>query len=191
MFGLKNFGILVALALAVALSGCGGASYDVSGAWFAKPFDFFGRDSGYTYSELQESRKERPIAAPDLVDSHGACAGSVTQAQIQPSPGDTGGSPQMPADGASMLVGGLALGMSECEVVHRVGQPTNVQISSEANGDRLVVMTYDGGPRPGIYRFERGRLMEMDSVQVAAPAPKTVKKKPPKAKKTAKNNNAA
>jgi hypothetical protein len=81
----------------------------------------------------------------------------------------------------------LALGMSECEVVYRAGQPSGVQIGRNPNGDRTAVLTYQSGPRPGIYRFERGRLMEMDSV---GPPPNTVKQ-PARAKKPRKQNNQA
>ena len=51
------------------------------------------------------------------------------------------------------------------------------------NGERTAVLTYNGGPRPGIYRFERGQLAEMDRVAVPAPAPLPVKKKSAKSQK--------
>ena len=38
--------------------------------------------------------------------------------------------------------GGIALGMSECDVVFRAGQPTAVQIGKNPNGDRTAVLTY-------------------------------------------------
>jgi hypothetical protein len=53
------------------------------------------------------------------------------------------------------------------------------------------VLSYQSGPRPGIYHFERGRLMQMDRVEVAEPAPKPAKKKPAKTKKPAPGNNPA
>jgi hypothetical protein len=44
-------------------------------------------------------------------------------------------------------------------------------------------LTFKSGPRPGLYRFNSGRLAEMDRVEVPPPPPqpekkKTVKKKP-------------
>jgi hypothetical protein len=71
--------------------------------------------------------------------------------------------------------------MSECDVVYRAGSPSSVQLGKSQNGDRSLSLTYNGGPRPGIYRFESGRLVEMDRVEVAAPAPapKVLKKKKP------------
>ena len=71
--GLNRSGALPALALAVALSGCANVDSNSSQSWFSKPLDLFGRSGGYTFSELQESRKERPITANDLVDGNGAC----------------------------------------------------------------------------------------------------------------------
>ena len=73
--------------------------------------------------------------------------------------------------------------MSECDVVYRAGQPTAVQLGKNPNGDRTAVLTFSGGPRSGIYRFERGRLMEMDRVEEPPPAPEVVKKKPKVARK--------
>ena len=52
-----------------------------------------------------------------------------------------------------------------------------------------MALTFNSGPRPGVYRFAGGRLTEMDRVEVpqaAAPEPakkKMVKKKPDKTKK--------
>ena len=82
-----------------------------------------------------------------------------------------------------MLGGGVALGMTECDVVQRAGQPSSVQLGNAPNGERTAVLTYNGGPRPGIYRFERGQLAEMDRVAVPAPAPQPVKKKSAKSQK--------
>ena len=49
-------------------------------------------------------------------------------------------------------------------------------------GSRSLVLTYNAGPRPGIYRFENGRLSEMDRVEGPPPAAdkKAAKKKPAK-----------
>jgi hypothetical protein len=80
--------------------------------------------------------------------------------------------------------------MSECEVVSRAGAPASVQIGQAPNGDRTAVLTYNSGPRPGIYRFERGHLMQLDRVDVPAPPPQTAKKKPVKPKRQAANSGA-
>jgi hypothetical protein len=72
--------------------------------------------------------------------------------------------------------------MSECDVVARLGQATDVNFGTGLHGSRSVVLTYRAGPRPGIYRFENGRLAAMDRVEGLPPAAdrKTTKKKPAK-----------
>jgi len=166
-------GAVAALTMAIALGGCADIGWD-SGSFFRKPIDVVGRNSGYTFSDLQESRQTRPVADSDLVDANGGCP--------------AGAAP--PGGAASGLGEGVGLGMSECEVVARAGPPNSVQLGRNPNGDRTAVLSYQSGPRPGVYHFERGRLMQMDRVEVAPP-PQAAKKKPAKAKKPAAANNPA
>ena len=152
-------------------------------AWFAKPLDVSGRNAGYTFSELQETKqRQRPITANDLVNSNGSCPPPAMAPAPRPAPGQTA-VPAAPPDTAALLGGGVALGMSECDVVFRAGQPSSVQIGSLPNGDRTAMLTLRPGPRAGIYRFQRGVLKDMDSVPVAAAPPQAVKKKSAKAAK--------
>lgn len=177
-------GVLAALGLGLTLAGCANADvFDTNERWFARPFDVAGRNAGYTFSELQETKTARgSVGANDMVDASGACpAMPAANAAVAPAPAESQGVTPAPAGSPeqSLLGGTVALGMSECEVVYRAGAPANVQIGANPNGERSVVLTYNGGPRPGIYRFEAGRLMDMDRVEVAAPkAVKPVKKKP-------------
>ncbi len=179
-------GVIAALATAVALSGCANVDLDNPQAWFAKPADFFGRSSGYTFSELQEAKQQhRQITANDLVDPNGGCP-PPAQAQAQPGaqPNPAAAQAMPAADTASLLGGGIALGMTECDVVFRAGAPSSVQIGKAPNGDRTAVLTFNTAPRPGIYRFQAGTLMEMDRVAVPAPPPVAKKKASPSAKST-------
>jgi hypothetical protein len=83
------------------------------------------------------------------------------------------------------VLGGVALGMTECQVVRRAGQPGNVAIGGGARGERNVTITYLAGTWPGIYHFDGGRLKEIDSVpetQRPTPKAKRVKKKPTRPK---------
>jgi hypothetical protein len=73
---------------------------------------------------------------------------------------------------------GIALQMTECQVVAVAGTTDRVEISGGPGGQRLVTLTYLTGDRPGIYRFVNGRLNSMERVE-APPQPK-------KATKTAK-----
>jgi hypothetical protein len=173
------------MVMAMSLCGCGSDMTWESG-WFRKPVDVLGRNAGYSYSDLGESSLSRPITANDMVDAGGNCPPPAAPQQAQPAAAT---SPAPPANDASQLGGGIGLGMSECEVVYRAGQPTRVEIGQNPNGDRTAVMTYLSGPRPGIYRFERGRLMQLDRVAEPAPPPQATKKKPAKPKKP--SNNAA
>jgi hypothetical protein len=174
---------LAALMLGVALSGCANTDvFDNNERWFSRPFDMTGRKGGYTFAELQESSKNRPITANDLVSTNGACpplpAPPMQSAPPPPSPVAAGGpGPEpAPAEPPSLLGQGIALGMSECDVVYRAGPANSVQLGRNPNGDRTLVLTYDSGPRPGIYRFQGGRLMDMDRVNVPSPEPKVAKK---------------
>jgi hypothetical protein len=93
-------------------------------------------------------------------------------------------------DANSLLGGGIALGMSECDVVYRAGQPNGIQLGRNPNGDRTAVLSYGSGPRPGVYHFEGGRLMQMDRVAEPAPPPEQAKKKKPVKSAKKKNDQA-
>jgi hypothetical protein len=164
-------GVLAALAMAGVLGGCADVGWD-SGTLFRKPVDVAGRTSGYTYSDLQESRQARPVSDSDLVDANGSCPAAAA-----------------PGSDASASSEGVGLGMTECEVVARAGPPNSVQLGRNPNGERTAVISYQSGPRPGIYHFERGRLTQMDRVEVTPPPPQA-KKKPAKTKKPAAGNSA-
>jgi hypothetical protein len=170
-FGSIRSGVVAALAMAATLGGCGDVGWD-TGTLFRKPVDVAGRSSGYTFSDLQESRQARPVTDSDLVDANGSCPVVAAPDSGAPGPGE-----------------GVGLGMTECEVVARAGPPNSVQLGRNPNGDRTAVVSYQSGPRPGIYHFERGRLTQMDRVEVAPPPPQA-KKKPAKAKKPATGNSA-
>jgi hypothetical protein len=177
---------LVALAMASVLGGCGDVGWD-AGTLFRKPIDVTGRESGYSYSDLQESRQNRPVNDSDLVDAGGSCPAAAAPPAAA---GGPAGGPGASAAYVPALGEGVGLGMTECEVVRRAGPPNSVQLGRNPNGDRTAVLSYQSGPRPGIYHFERGRLMQMDRVEVPEPPPQA-KKKPAKAKKPPAANHAA
>ena len=107
----------------------------------------------------------RPVTAEDLVGPQGQCAGS----------GQVSGVTQ----------GGIALEMTECEVVKRAGTPENVELGTTERGERAATLTYISGPRPGIYRFAAGRLYAIDRAQEPPPEPPKTKKPPAKKPKSA------
>jgi hypothetical protein len=185
-FRAHEIGVAGALAVAAALGGCANVDYENKDAWFSKPFEFVSRKGGYAYSELQTSKdRSRPITANDLVAANGSCPPpAVPQAAATAAGNQPDGVPAS-TDSNSLLGGGVALGMSECDVVFRAGAPSAVQIGKNPNGDRTAVLTFNSGPRPGIYHFEAGALAEVERVQTA-PAPALAAKKKPASKASAK-----
>ena len=59
---------------------------------------------------------------------------------------------------------GIALSMTECQVVSVAGYTDRVEIGANERGERVVTLTYLSGDRPGIYRFRGGRLVNMERV---------------------------
>jgi hypothetical protein len=86
------------------------------------------------------------------------------------------------APGAPPVIGGIALGMTECEAVRRAGLPSNVTIGAGDKGERKTVLTYLGGAWPGIYTFQAGRLKEIARAPEPPKPAKPVKKKTVKKK---------
>jgi hypothetical protein len=123
-----------------------------------------------------ERLADRPVGsmAGDLAS---APMQAATPASANPNAALPGQSP-----GAPQLMGGVALGMSECDVVRRVGLASNVNISAGDRGERKVVLTYLSSTWPGIYTFDAGRLKVVDR----APVPETPAKPPAKKQKAKK-----
>jgi hypothetical protein len=111
----------------------------------------------------QPTHELRPVTAADLVDAQGQCAGGQ----------------------AAAAQGGIALEMTECEVVGRAGAPENVQLGTTDRGERSLTLTYMSGPRPGIYRFAAGRLYAIERGEEPPPEPAKPKKPAPKKPKSA------
>jgi hypothetical protein len=107
----------------------------------------------------------RPVTAEDLVGPQGQCTGI--------------------GQDAVATQGGIALQMTECEVVKRAGTPGNIELGTTDRGERAVTLTYASGPRPGIYRFAGGRLYAIERSQEPPPEPPKAKKPPAKKPKSA------
>ena len=178
----NRLGIVAALPIAVALCGCSNIGLDNDQPWFRKPLFLTGQTGGYTFSDTQQARQDRPITANDLVSANGTCPPPAAMAQPAPGGASPAAAPAAAPDGSSVSGEPVGLGMSECDVVWRAGAPGNIELGQTPGGERTAVLTYQSGPRPGIYRFTAGRLMEMDGVAPSAP-PQVAKKKPAKAKK--------
>jgi hypothetical protein len=64
----------------------------------------------------------------------------------------------------------VALGHTECDVARAIGiAPDNVNLSNNSRGDRVALITWTRGPRPGAYTFTSGRLTAIERVDVPEP----------------------
>jgi hypothetical protein len=200
-------GIVLICATALAVAGCKNSAQVFTdqndGGWFSKPVEIFNKPEWAkpaSVSKTADLGPSGPVGPDDLVGGDGRCGVTAPPAQAaapeQPPAdravgsvaGDLAGTP-MPAGAVNApdasgptVMGGVALGMTECQTVQRAGTPGNVSIGSGEKGDRSVVLTYLSGPWPGIYRFSDGRLKVVER----APAPPAPPKAPPKKKKAAK-----
>lgn len=187
-FRANDICVVGALAGALALGACANVDVENKDAWFSKPFQFVSRGGGYTFSELQESKdRTRPVTANDVVAANGSCPPppAMQQAPAAPAANQPGNAPAA-TDTSTLLGGGIALGMSECDVVFRAGAPSAVEIGKNPNGDRTAVLTFNSGPRPGVYHFQAGALIEVERAQTAPVVPQTAKKKPASPKASSK-----
>jgi hypothetical protein len=171
---------LVMFIVAPALAGCGGTLSDYSlkdQEWFQRPAKIFGTKS--LSLETPPLHSDKPVSPDDLITAEGACPGMAPSAPpaeanaMQNPKAEQAAAPVAPAGGP------IALGHTECDVARSAGVPNNVNISTNQHGERLVVLTYTQGSRPGIYTFTAGRLTSLEAVpQQAAPKPaKPTKKK--------------
>jgi hypothetical protein len=200
-------GVGIALAAAAVLGGCSnGPDLTERSNWFSKPVDMFATPDWAKSADANTAAlgPKGAVAPNDLVNADGSCAPAeappvaaaaapqsapVATASADPMGGlqtGPGAGPGMGPAGAPVL-GGIALGMSECEAVRRAGQPSHVAIGAGEKGERKVVVTYTGGNLPGIYTFYSGRLKEI----AAAPAPEKPKHAPKKKKPVKRANSAA
>ena len=116
------------------------------------------RPDWLSYSGHKEEFALRPAGAHDLVGPDGQCA-------AQTNSGEPTGEAQ------ALAQSGIALQMTECDVVRRAGAPDSVELGTSQGGERLAVLTYSRGLRPGIYRFTSGRLISIErGPEPAAPA---------------------
>lgn len=127
-----------------------------------------------------------PVSPEDEVDAAGRCGVAQTpQADVSVGTvaGDLGSTATVTPAEQGVVPGGIALGMTECQVVAHAGQPGQVDVGAGDGGERKVVLTYMNGPWPGMYTFASGRLKAIDRVAQPEPA------KP--ARKKARSNRAA
>ncbi|MDH2340866.1 hypothetical protein QCM77_24490 [Bradyrhizobium sp. SSUT18] len=158
-------------AVAPLVAGCSGGTdlFSRDAQWFSTPSRLFIRNISIESPPLTP---DRPVGAEDLVSADGGCPGLAPP----PGPADANASTTSPAP----MGGTVALGHTECDVVRGIGAPSNVNLSGDAAGRRVAVVTWTTGPRAGIYTFTAGRLSSIEGTPEAPVLPKATKPKPKK-----------
>ena len=175
-------GLLVLLLVGPLLAGCAGVGSDMfSSDLLSKDADWFSR-SGRVFTknvsiDSPPLSPNKPVSPDDLISADGMCPGMA--------PAGTTDANAL-ADGAAGAPAGsrpgvVALGHTECDVARGNGAPDNVNLSTNPRGERVAVLTYSRGARPGIYTFTAGRLTVVERgpepvQQPKAARPKTKKK---------------
>jgi hypothetical protein len=139
-----------------------------------KPETLLRKPDWATFSGGKNDFELRPITPADLLTSDGQCGAVPGQASGFADTTAPGSAPQ-----AAAPVGGIALQMTECDVVRRAGPVEQIDIGTNERGDRTVTLTYLHGPAPGIYRFTAGRLASIERAPLPPPAPPKQKGKKP------------
>jgi len=192
---------MIVFVATLALAGCAATptSDATPAASGSKLSDVFATPDWAKFSTGERTKTVvRAITPDDLIGTDGSCAATrVATPEPQPATETDGAGNNQPPSIAPVqpgptVAGGIALAMTECDVASRAGFPGNVEIGSEAGGERTAVLTYRQGPWPGLYRFRGGRLVAIERVEVIEPPkPKKVAKpaKPP-SKVNLRNSNA-
>lgn len=146
--------------LAPLVTGCGGvgALSDFSlkdQEWFARPNKIF--KGGNSSIETPPLSATKEVSANDLISSEGQCPGATA-----PGPADANASTE-----GQVATAPVALGHTECDVARAIAvAPDSVNLSNNARGDRVALITWRTGPRPGAYTFTSGRLTSIERVDV-------------------------
>jgi hypothetical protein len=187
---ISRIALVCAVALAGSVAGCKNSAQVLDsnneGTWFSKPVDVFASPEWANLRGDQRTPElgpQGPVGPDNLVGADGRCSapGQAQAAAPQPAPAAESNPNerlQSPEPAGPQVVGGIGLGMSECDAVRRAGVPGNVNIGTGNRGERTVVLTYLTGPWPGIYHFSDGRLKVIER----APEQPKPAKAPPKKK---------
>jgi hypothetical protein len=179
--------LLALLLVAPLMAGCsGGGMGDMfQSDLLSKDAQWFSRSGRLAINnvsiETPPLTPNKPVTAQDLVSADGLCPGMAPPAGSNALTDGAAGAPPQPT-----TTGTVALGHTECDVVRGIGSPGSVNLSNNARGDRVAVVSYSQGQRAGIYTFTGGRLssIERGPEPVAPPKPAAKskpKKKPPAA----------
>ena len=163
------------------MAGCSGTAEMFQSDLLSKDAEWFSR-TGRVFVrsvsiETPPLTPDKPVTAEDLVSADGLCPGMAPAGAPADANALTDGAAGAPVPSTS---GTVALGHTECDVVRGIGAPDNVNLSSNARGDRLAVINYSRGQRAGIYTFTAGRLSSIERGPEPVAQPKAAKSKPRK-----------
>ena len=172
--------LLLLLLAAPLIAGCSGTASMISSDMLSKDADWFSRPGRLFIRnvsiETAPLTPDKPITPDDLISADGQCAGMAP-------PGAPADANALTDGAAAARSGAVALGHTECDVARGIGAaPDNVNLSNNARGDRVAVLSYSRGSRPGIYTFTAGRLTSVERGPEPVGQPKMAK---PKTKKRA------
>ena len=139
------------LGAASLLGGCSNSDmFSAQGAeqWFSKPFTGFSKHDWATPSTATNMSQLREVTPEDFVDAGGRCA--AAPAEAAPAAGAQSGA-ELPA--AATVAGGIALTMTECQVVQRAGSPQQVDLSGATGARGKMLHAIVAAPTsPGAFR---------------------------------------
>ena len=150
----RSLAAIAGLSAALALGACAMPDLDSFRAPDAAAFN-----QRLSVSAVKE-RQLKPVTNEDLVDQEGRCAFAAAAAPAEPGALQTDAAPGVP-----LVPQGVALEMTECEVVKRIGPVERTEIGSNGS-DRTSTLTYIQGARPGIYHFVGGRLSSIERARM-------------------------
>ena len=166
---------MVVLAALAAIVGACSSDLSLNNVTLApKPESILRKPDWATFSGSKNDFELRPITPADLVSPEGQCASAAADQATGFADSKTAGA------AAPAATGGIALQMTECDVVRRAGQAEKVDFGVNDRGERTVTLTYVRGPSPGIYRFAGGRLASIEGAPAPPPAPAKPKAAPKK-----------
>lgn len=165
------------------LAGCAGAGDMFSSDLLSKDADWFSRPGRVFIKnvsiETPPLSPDKAVLAEDLISADGLCPGMAASGGPADANALSDGAAGAPVAARSGIV---ALGHTECDVARGNGAPDNVNLSTNERGDRVAVLTYARGARPGIYTFTGGRLTVVERGPESLAQPKAAR---PKSKKRA------
>jgi hypothetical protein len=160
------------------VAGCSSTADMFSSDLLSKDAEWFSR-SGRLFIknvsiETPPLTPNKPVTSEDLISADGLCPG------MGPPAGTADANALTDPAATASTTGTVALGHTECDVARGIGAPASVNLSNNARGDRVAVLSYSRGQRAGIYTFTSGRLSSIERNPESVAEPKTTK---PRAKK--------